>query len=71
VDLTAALVYGHSSVMNVRVERLIAWSDARLVSEKKYPWYGLGAAMATTAGFVITYSALLVRVHAATEWLFR
>lgn len=71
LDLTAALVYGHSSVMNARVERLIEWSDARLVSEQKYPWYRFGAGLATTAGFIVTYSSLLVRVHSATEWLFR
>lgn len=72
VDLTAALVHSPASVMNARVERLIAWSEDRLVSPSIFsPWYGLGAALATIAVFAVTYSRLLVHVHTATEWLVR
>ena len=71
-DLTAALVHSLPCVMNARVERLISWSDERLVSTRRFsPWYGLGAAAATAALFAVTYSQLLVRVHTATEWLVR
>jgi beta-lactamase regulating signal transducer with metallopeptidase domain len=72
VDLTAALVHGPASITSARVERLIAWSDERLVSPRSFsPWYGLAAALATVAVFALTYSQLLVRVHIATEWLVR
>lgn len=72
VDLTAALVHSPASVMNARVERLIGWSDERLVAPQRFsPWYGLGAALATVAVFTVSYSQLLVQVHTATEWLVR
>ena len=72
VDLTAALLHSSASIMNARVERLVAWSDARLVPSRKYfPWYGTTAALATVAVFAVTYSQLLVHVHTATEWLVR
>jgi Zn-dependent protease with chaperone function len=72
LDLTAALVQSSASLMNARVERLVAWSSQRGVPRQKYsPWYGLGAAVVTVALFAVTYSSMLVRVHAATEWLVR
>ena len=72
VDLTAALIHSPASVMNARIERLIAWSDGRLVSPHRFsPWYALGAALSTVAVFAVTYSQLLVQVHTATEWLVR
>jgi len=71
-DLTARLVHSPAAVMNARVERLIAWSDDRLVSPGRFsPWYGLGATLATVAVFAVSYSQLLAQVHAATEWLVR
>jgi beta-lactamase regulating signal transducer with metallopeptidase domain len=71
-DLTAALVHSPASAMNARVARLIAWSDARLAAPHRYSlWYGVGAALATVAMFAVIYSQVLVRVHAATEWLVR
>lgn len=72
VELTAALVHSPASVMNARVERLIAWTDSRRVPPQSYsPWYGVGAALATVVVFTVTYSQLLVHVHTATEWLVR
>jgi Zn-dependent protease with chaperone function len=72
VELTAALVHSPASVMNARVERLIAWSDKRLVPLQRFSlWYGFGALLAVLAVFTVTYSQLLVRVHSATEWLVR
>jgi Zn-dependent protease with chaperone function len=72
VDLTAALIHSPASVMNARIERLIAWSDDRLALPHRFsPWYGLGAALATVAVFAVTYGQLLAQVHTATEWLVR
>ncbi len=71
-DLTAALVHSPGVMMNARVERLIAWSEDRLVSSPRFSaWYGLGAAAVTVAIFAATYSQLLVHLHTATEWLVR
>jgi Zn-dependent protease with chaperone function len=71
-DLTAALVHSPASAMNARVKRLIAWNESRLAPAQKYSfWYGLGAVAAMAAGFAVTYSELLIRVHTATEWLVR
>ena len=71
-DLTTALVHSPASIMNARIERLIAWSDDRLALPPSFsPWYGLGASLVTVAVFAVTYSQLLVQVHAATEWLVR
>ena len=70
--LTAALVQSPVKVMNARVERLLAWTDERVVPQHtSSPWYGLTAGIATVALFAVTYSQLLARVHTATEWLVR
>lgn len=72
VDLTAALVHGSASIMHARVERLVAWSDERLASPRKFSaWYGLGTGCATLAAFAVSYGHLLARVHTVTEWLVR
>jgi len=71
-DLTAALLHSPAATVNARVERLLAWSDARLVPPLRYSsWYGATAALATVAVFAVTYGQLLVHVHMATEWLVR
>jgi beta-lactamase regulating signal transducer with metallopeptidase domain len=75
-DLTAALVHSRASVMNARVERLVGWSEERLVPSRKNSLscelaYGVSAALATIAIFAVTYSHLLMHVHTATEWLVR
>ena len=77
VDLTAALVHSPVAVMNVRVERLIAWNEQRRVpTHRGYSSWcaagcAAGVALALVAGLALTYSALLMRVHTATEWLVR
>jgi Zn-dependent protease with chaperone function len=76
IDLTAALVHSPAAVMNVRVERLIAWNEERRIPTRRgYRGYSLwctaGATLALVAAFAVSYSALLVRVHTATEWLVR
>ena len=71
-ELTTALVHSPVSSMNARIERLIAWPDERRVpTQKCSSLYGLGVTLAVVAGFAVTYSELLVRVHTATEWLVR
>jgi Zn-dependent protease with chaperone function len=73
VDLTAALVHSPVAVMNLRVERLLAWNEERLVPiGRRYSrWYSAGAVLALAAGLAVTYGAILARLHAATEWLVR
>jgi beta-lactamase regulating signal transducer with metallopeptidase domain len=71
-ELSVALVHANGFILNTRVERLIAWDSDRQGATRGFvPWYGLAAAVATTAGIVLTYSHLLARVHTATEWLVR
>jgi beta-lactamase regulating signal transducer with metallopeptidase domain len=71
-ELTTALVHSPAESLNARVERLIAWTEPR---QNTAPGYALGYALCATATVVatlaVTYSELLVRVHAATEWLVR
>lgn len=69
-DLTAALVHTPASMMNARVERLIAWTPERRIpsSTLSLP-YGLAVGLVTFSIFVHTYSHLISRVHTATEWL--
>ncbi len=58
--------------MNARVERLIAWTEPPQNVASGYSLrYVLCAAAAVVVTFAVTYSELLVRVHAATEWLVR
>jgi beta-lactamase regulating signal transducer with metallopeptidase domain len=71
-DLTAALIHDPASAMNARIERLIAWSNDRLASPRRFSlWYGLGAGVAAVAVCGVTYSQLLAHIHTATEWLVR
>jgi beta-lactamase regulating signal transducer with metallopeptidase domain len=71
-DLTTALVHSPAESVNARVERLIAWTERRQSAAPGY-WlrYSLCAAAAVMATLVVTYGTLLMRVHAATEWLVR
>jgi hypothetical protein len=71
-DLTTALVHSPAESVNARVERLIAWTERRQTLAPQYSWgYALCAAVAVVATLAVTYSELLARVHAATEWLVR
>jgi beta-lactamase regulating signal transducer with metallopeptidase domain len=70
-ELAAALVHSPVGAVNTRVERLIAWKERREISggcSFRYAWYAVAAAGGV---LVVTYSTLLVRMHAATEWLVR
>jgi Zn-dependent protease with chaperone function len=75
-DLTAAFVHGPASAVHARVERLLAWTEEHAAAAAKTSWsYRLSCAMAASfvaiAVLALTYSQLLVHVHAATEWLVR
>lgn len=71
-ELTTALVHSPAESLNARVERLIAWTGR---PQRPAPAYSLRCALCAAAAAVIalalSYSELLVRVHAATEWLVR
>lgn len=70
-ELTTALVHSPAESVNARVERLIAWTE-RQSSAPGYSFrYSLCAAAAAVAMLAVSYSTLLVQVHAATEWLVR
>jgi hypothetical protein len=69
-ELMTAFVLCSASLLNARVERLIAWSEDRR-ARKYSPWYAAGAALVTIVLFTVTYSQLLAQVHDATEWLVR
>ncbi|MBZ5688932.1 MAG: hypothetical protein LAP86_28310 [Acidobacteriia bacterium] len=72
VDLSAALVHSPASIMNTRVERLIAWSQRRQApSQGLAMWYGVLSICTAVGLAAVTYSELLARVHEATEWLVR
>ncbi len=71
-ELTTALVHSPAESVNARVERLISWTQHRQNPANKYSLaYALGATAALLAAMAVTYSELLVQVHAATEWLVR
>jgi beta-lactamase regulating signal transducer with metallopeptidase domain len=71
-ELTTALVHSPAESVNARVERLVAWTERRQGPAPQYSLgYALCAAAAGVATLAVTYSELLIRVHAATEWLVR
>lgn len=69
-ELTTALVHSPAETVNARVERLIAWHEAdNPATGGLATWYL--AALLMMFGLAVTYSQLLMLVHAATEWLVR
>jgi beta-lactamase regulating signal transducer with metallopeptidase domain len=71
-ELTTALVHSPAESVNARVERLIAWAERREAALPAYSLrYELCAAAAAMLTLAVTYGQLLIRVHAATEWLVR
>jgi len=71
-ELTTALVHSPAESVNARVERLIAWKEPRQIPASGHSLgYALCSAIAVVGGLAVMYSALLVRMHAATEWLVR
>ena len=71
-ELSTAFLHSPAASVNARVERLIAWQPPpRPQTNRKSLAYTLCALAAVLATVAITYSQLLIRVHAATEWLVR
>jgi beta-lactamase regulating signal transducer with metallopeptidase domain len=71
-ELTTALVNSPAESVNVRVERLLAWTELQQTPPRGYSFvYAFCAAASMVVTLALTYSELLVRVHAATEWLVR
>lgn len=71
-ELTTALVHSSAESVNARVERLIAWPERQHAPGKQLSLpYALFAGIAVAATLAVSYSELLVRLHAATEWLVR
>jgi beta-lactamase regulating signal transducer with metallopeptidase domain len=71
-ELTTALVHSPADSVNARVERLIAWTERPQNPAPAYSLaYRLSAAGVVLVTLAMTYPELLVRVHAATEWLVR
>lgn len=71
VELTTALVHTPAESVNARVERLLAWTGPGQRQAPSSLRYVLFAGATMLATLAVTYSDLLVRVHAATEWLVR
>jgi len=70
-ELTTALVHSPAESVDARVKRLVAWTERPQTPARAYSWRYAWCAAATLAALAVTYSDLLVRVHAATEWLVR
>jgi beta-lactamase regulating signal transducer with metallopeptidase domain len=70
-ELTTALVHSPAESVNARVERLIAWTERPQVPAPAFVRAHAMYAFALAATLVVSYSQLLVHVHAATEWLVR
>lgn len=71
-ELTTALVQSPAEFLNLRVERLLAWAepqqqDLTEISPLKLLCFATPAAVT----LFVSYGTLLMRIHAATEWLVR
>lgn len=70
-ELTTALIQGHASVINARVERLISWSEQSQMANESSSTKLLVWIVPAAVLFATTYFSLLVSLHRATEWLVR
>jgi beta-lactamase regulating signal transducer with metallopeptidase domain len=71
MELATSFVQSPAEAVNARVTRLLTWSESRRRPPRAYAREYVLCAAATLATLVLAYSNLLVRVHAATEWLVR
>ena len=67
--LTTALVPNTGSALNLRIERLLAWEQQK--QEVSHRWYLALSLIGITFCMVMSYGALLSRMHELTEWLVR
>jgi Zn-dependent protease with chaperone function len=69
-ELTTALLPNSSASLGPRLQRLFAWEERQRPRNRFNGWsYTLPIALASVTCLAMTYSELLVRVHAVTEWL--
>jgi hypothetical protein len=68
-ELTSALLHS-STALSTRVQRLVAWKNVQKPQSPAW-WYALPPAAVTVVALAATYSAMLTRMHAVTEWLVR
>jgi hypothetical protein len=69
--LTTALVYSPAATLDARVKRLIAWQEPEQTASPQTLWRSALCAAVILLIMVANYTFLLIRVHAATEWLVR
>lgn len=70
-ELATSLVNSPAELLNARVSRLLHWSEPREVSPRSNWRKSALWAAASFVALALTYSHLLLRVHAATELLVR
>lgn len=71
-ELSTGLVHSPAATLNTRIELLLAWQrQTKHAGKNSSTLYALCTLAATIAAFALTYSALLPRIHTATEWLVR
>lgn len=71
-ELTTGLVHSPAESVNARVARLVAWKEHRAhPADRLSAVYALCAAATAIVLLGATYGTLLIRMHAATEWLVR
>jgi beta-lactamase regulating signal transducer with metallopeptidase domain len=70
-ELATSLVSSPASLLNARVSRLLHWSEPREAPARSNWRKSAFWAAATLVTLALTYSHLLLRVHAATELLVR
>lgn len=70
-ELATSLVSSPAELLNARVSRLLHWSEPREVRKRASRRKVALCAAATFVALALTYSHLLLRVHAATELLVR
>jgi beta-lactamase regulating signal transducer with metallopeptidase domain len=69
--VSAALIQGHASLINARVERLISWSERSQIAHEFSMTKLLVGIVPTAVLFATSYFSLLGCLHQATEWLVR
>jgi Zn-dependent protease with chaperone function len=70
-ELTTALLQTSAATVSHRVERLIAWDQARMSTRRFSAWYSLLPAFGMVVCAGVTYNAMLSQLHLVTEWLVR
>jgi Zn-dependent protease with chaperone function len=70
-SFTTALLPNSTAEICARVERLVAWEEERTSTDRFHLWYALVPGLGTIVYVALSYHALLIQLHRATEWLMR